>query len=146
RDREGRTQYGAARASHNVSVKADPQSGQESGPGRGRRSGRPGVIRTMSMTFRAIVLVTALASAGCSTAQAIRENTRAIGGSSAATSTNTDAIKESTSGTTRLVPALEAVSKLEEPMRSLARLEQPMRDLSALSGPMGQVAALDPAM
>src|SRR5690349_16473315 len=71
---------------------------------------------------RALVLLTIALGAGCSTAQAIRENSRAIAGSTASISMNTDAIRESTSGTTRLVPALDAVSKLEEPMRSLARL------------------------
>ncbi|MGC4081495.1 MAG: hypothetical protein QM736_05100 [Vicinamibacterales bacterium] len=98
----------------------------------------------MSFTIRATALVAVLASTGCSTVTAIRENTKAIAGSTASITTNTTAIQQSTAGTTQLVPALQGVTRLEQPMTSLARLDQPMRDVAALSDPMARVAALDP--
>ena len=60
----------------------------------------------MSTRLGILVLIAIGASAGCSTVTAIRENSRAIGGSTASINTNTEAIRESTSGTTQLVPAL----------------------------------------
>ena len=63
----------------------------------------------MSTSFRVTALLALLASTACSTVTAVRENTKAIGGSTDSISNNTAAIKESTKGTSDLVPALNGL-------------------------------------
>ena len=65
----------------------------------------------MPSMLRLVALLALIATTGCSTVTAIRQNTEAIGRSSTTIDTNTKAIAESTSGTTSLIPALQGVQR-----------------------------------
>ena len=96
----------------------------------------------MTNRLRAAALVSVVVSTGCSLATGIRQNTEAIGKSTTTIAHNTQAIQESTKGTTTLIPALQGTERLAEPLKAVSGLEPTLRSVASLSEPLGRVASL----
>src|SRR4029450_11893898 len=96
---------------------------------------------TMIKCLRALSLVAGLLSAGCSLATGIRQNSEAIGKSTATISANTQAIQESTKGTTTLIPALQGTERLAGPLQALSGRGAPVGNAAAHTAVAGQGAA-----